>query len=212
MNPTSRLGARPDRPQCRVVFPRPGEAARTGRTRVPRRFHFINSWRVEGGQRSVQLAASGETEAPEGWDSHSLMGIRHHGAHSLLEKLAEVLFPGGPRAGGATGRPPPHRRPGFILTSQYVPHSRESAHRVFNPRSHPVSWHYSRAHSTGGETEATLTEAAEQRFESESIQGLSPQSLCLCHLSLHPRPSWTLSWKHLDSSGRDYGGQSQRTS
>lgn len=73
---------------------------------MPRRFHFINSWRVEGGQRSVQLAASGETEAPEGWDLHSLMGIRHHGAHSLLEKLAEVLFPGGPRAGGATGRPP----------------------------------------------------------------------------------------------------------
>lgn len=172
-----------------LCWEQPREAARTGCRRVHRRSHFINSWRVGDRQRSVQLATSGETEPPEGWDLQRLMGIWHHGACSLLTKLAEGPFPGSPRPGGATGCPPFPRQ---LHTNQPTC---EHAHGVFNPRSHPGSWHYCHAHSTGEETEAALSEAAEPRVQvypgSQSMVIVPlPPRLC-------PQPSWTWSWKRL---------------
>lgn len=55
--------------------------------------HF-KSWRregvlrVEGAERAVQSATSGESETHRGRECHRLLGIGHLGAHSLIEELA----------------------------------------------------------------------------------------------------------------------------
>lgn len=112
-NPTGRLGTRPGCPRCCIAplrgCPRPGAAARTGRTHVHGGSHLTNSWRVDGRQRSVQRATFWETEAQEGWDSHRFMGIRHPRAgwgHRMPPGFVPVS-PGECSRGALSPRPPP---------------------------------------------------------------------------------------------------------
>ena len=62
-------------PPCCIVLPRPGRATRTRCTHMRGSFHLINSRRVKGGQRSVQLVTLGEAGAERGRDSHWPRGI-----------------------------------------------------------------------------------------------------------------------------------------